>query len=183
MPTSLMAGDYVGVVTKENLIAAVGAPCSSNAMTHELGHNLGLVHSKAQGDRDGSFFWSRGHGESGKFSTLMSYPQAYTPRAQTVQYYSNPEIQCNGEPCGAAITDLDNGANSALSVRTVIYQAASLYGTLGIDANSNGVPDEEEAHSADTNESSDESEGEQVQPSTTSNQFGNGSDSGIQVQT
>ena len=129
MPTGLMAGDYVGVVTKENLIAAVGAPCSSNAMTHELGHNLGLVHSKAQGDRDGSFFWSRGHGESGKFSTLMSYPQAYTPRAQTVQYYSNPEVQCNGNPCGAPITDIDNGANAALSVKTVIYQAASLYGT------------------------------------------------------
>ena len=183
MPTGLMAGDYVGVVTKENLIAAVGAPCSSNAMTHELGHNLGLVHSKAQGDRDGSFFWSRGHGESGKFSTLMSYPQAYTPRAQTVQYYSNPEVQCNGNPCGAPITDIDNGANAALSVKTVIYQAASLYGTLGIDADSNGVPDDEETLSTDTNGSSDESESEQQPLSGTNNQSGNSSDSGIEGQT
>ena len=69
-------------------------------------------------------------------------------------------VRCNGNPCGAAITDIDNGANAALSIKTVIYQAASLYGTLGIDADSNGVPDNEESLSTDTNSSSDESESE-----------------------
>jgi len=145
-------GDFANAIKKEDLVATIGVPCVANAFTHELGHNLGLVHSRAQGDRGGSFFWSRGHGVQDEFATLMAYPQAYATipfLASTTQHYSNPEVLCQGVGCGVASTDVDYGANAALHVETVMYQAASLYGTLGIDSDGDGVPEEENPVSPD----------------------------------
>jgi len=75
--------------------------CGPAAMAHELGHNMGLNHSRAQGDRSGSLYrYGLGNGVSGVFATLMTYEWYY--RAPKLSVFSNPNKQCKGYPCGIA---------------------------------------------------------------------------------
>lgn len=77
----------------------VGPSCGPRAMIHELGHNMGLNHSRRQGDTSGALYrYALGHGAQGVFATLMTYEWDF--RAPLVSVFSNPRINCNGQPCG-----------------------------------------------------------------------------------
>lgn len=113
--------------------------CSDYALAHEIGHNMGSVHDRANADMyldengilvhtgefgEGAFPFSYGYGKEGSFGTIMSYIR---PR---VGKFSNPAITCNGEPCGAAEDD-PQAADNALSLNQTRFWVADYMPTGG----------------------------------------------------
>ncbi|MBT5699867.1 MAG: hypothetical protein HOI67_00295, partial [Gammaproteobacteria bacterium] len=56
----------------------------------------------------------------------MAYQSGYSYFGPDIQYFSNPDISCQGQPCGVDRSDLSLGADAALSIRTTMYQIAEL---------------------------------------------------------
>ena len=77
---------------------------SDSVFAHELGHNLGSGHERRSANPSqpspcsGGFTgYSCGHG-NGSEGTIMSYLND----AAWNSVFSNPDLECNGEPCGVA---------------------------------------------------------------------------------
>lgn len=89
--------------SSKNLMYSVTAvDCAATTFVHELGHNMGLGHSVAQGSSGGVYNDGVGHGVHNNFSTIMAYPQAFGS-ASRLDYFSDPYWSgCNGLPCGVA---------------------------------------------------------------------------------
>lgn len=86
--------------------------CTDYTFTHELGHNMGLMHDRAtvtrQGGGSGSHPYAFGHGRSGSFGSIMSYISPVIGR------FSNPDLtDCGGSfACGVAVTDPASAHNA-----------------------------------------------------------------------
>lgn len=87
--------------------------CSLLSFPHELGHNLGALHDKANSSTSGVFPYSYGKGVSGSYGTVMSY---ISPR---VALFSSPQLQCTstGTACG---TDTENVVATVLQTKSVV---------------------------------------------------------------
>jgi len=94
--------------------------CLDLSFTHELGHNMGSMHERANaGGGSGAYPYSYGYGVSGTFGTVMSY---INPR---IAKFSNPAITCaNGIACGVSET-ASNAANNALSLNNTRIAVAN----------------------------------------------------------
>ena len=108
----------------------VGTGCQTGTLAHELGHNLGLGHSARQTDSVGTWIWSRGHGVTDGFVTVMGYASSFNVTADKIeQIYSTPDVSTCGAsddlPCGLARTDT-NGADATRSIKATMYQIAAL---------------------------------------------------------
>jgi hypothetical protein len=90
--------------SKDRAYSISAVDCGNNTFVHELGHNMGLAHSRRQGDTSGGVYvYGMGHGVDYSFSTIMAYPQAFKGNVSRLDIFSDPNWNaCNSQPCGVA---------------------------------------------------------------------------------
>ena len=97
-----------------------GYYCLDTTFAHELGHNMGDAHDRANADESGAYSYSYGYVNrlANGFSTIMAYGSATdTP----LSVFSNPDISsCQNSPCGVA----DSASNSADNAHSMNNTAA-----------------------------------------------------------
>ncbi len=103
-------------VTQEGK-AGDGFRCSDYALAHEVGHNLGNVHDRANSTIKGAYDYSYGYDVAGVFGTIMSY------EGPKIGYFSNPDITYSGYSIGVPEGQSDS-ADNAKSMRNNITTVA-----------------------------------------------------------
>jgi hypothetical protein len=101
-------------------LSHVSIDCSNYVLAHELGHNMGLAHSRRQSPAGGTFEFSLGHGVEMLFTTVMAYELAFG--APKIYKHSSPALSCLGVPCGVDASDPDDGADAVSSLNAVRTQ-------------------------------------------------------------
>ena len=81
--------------------AFVAVSCNNVTFIHEIGHNFGNGHSHVE-MFPGTFAFSLGHGVQESFSTIMAGEGDYNAPGK-IHLFSNPDLDCNGHPCGVPI--------------------------------------------------------------------------------
>lgn len=96
---------------------------ANNTMTHEIGHNMGDAHDRANAGGTGVYPYSYGYQDPGYFRTIMAY-SCSNIRCPRVNYFSNPRVLINGRPAGIDYavnpTRAADNARSMNEVRNVI---------------------------------------------------------------
>ena len=73
---------------------------SARLLGHEMGHNLGLSHDRANTSPGSSFLpYAYGYQVPNVFYTIMAYPCLF---CRGIDYYSNPAVFVDGQPTGIA---------------------------------------------------------------------------------
>ncbi|GDY25074.1 hypothetical protein AHAT_09640 [Agarivorans sp. Toyoura001] len=111
-----------------NLVGG-GTSCSSMTFAHEVGHNIGLTHSRAQGDTGGVFGYGLGYGVNGQFSTIMGYPSAFGTRTRVDRFSDPTRSDCLGYACGVDKA-ASIGADAVSSINSLSEQIANWYPTV-----------------------------------------------------
>lgn len=97
------SGGRITNTSKNMAYTSSAIDCGYLTFTHELGHNMGLMHSRRQGDNSGGHHaYGMGYGVDRSFATLMAYAHLFN--ANHVYRFSNPRQSCNGQACGNAST-------------------------------------------------------------------------------
>lgn len=98
--------------------------CTDLTLAHELGHNMGSTHDRANTSTSPVFPYSYGHGYSELFGTVMSY---INPE---VAVFSNPDLNCDEQlPCGIAHPDPES-ADNARSINNTRFDVAAFRETV-----------------------------------------------------
>ncbi|MEK6677525.1 MAG: M12 family metallo-peptidase, partial [Planctomycetota bacterium] len=166
--------DYCGIAWmnygESRAFSVVDFSCGAMTFAHELGHNMGCAHDRANPTPPGQYSHSYGH----RFTGLSGYQwrtiMAYAPGTR-VPHFSNPAVLYDGVPTGVA----EGMANSADNARTINLSAATvsnyrpaldlhdcngnfvddgdeISGGSSEDCNANNVPDECDIGTGESND-------------------------------
>ncbi|MCI5105988.1 MAG: M12 family metallo-peptidase [Pseudomonadales bacterium] len=107
--------------------------CDEETLAHELGHNLGLAHSRRDSGAQGALNWAHGYGIDGQFSTIMAYASRF-PGAENLPLFSTPDsTECNGLACGVSRDDLEQGADAVHAINHSRFQVAAIRDSRVLD--------------------------------------------------
>ncbi len=98
----------------------------SYVYAHEVGHNMGCMHDRANASGTGAFDYSYGH-HFDVSSTTYRTVMAYAPGIR-VPYFSNPAVNYSSVATGIA-APATNSANNALSLSNAVPTVASFRST------------------------------------------------------
>jgi len=136
--------------------------CTDQLMVHEIGHNLGAGHHNV----DQQFRYipdAAGFAKLGQYGTVMgSFGTGRIDRFLELDYFSNPNVQCGGAPCGVQGEFNNVNVISQLMGPVASYQAAISSAPLPpdftqalIDQDGDGVLDRDDAFPFDAEETVD----------------------------
>ena len=136
---SLNGGVNDGIMNYENLYSngtnfgVVAIDNSSLTLVHEIGHLMGLSHSRKQASGypiGATFPWAVGYGVDANFSTIMAYESAFE-NASGMRFFSTPNRYCGGPgftktACGIDSSDVTRGAHSVRALKTTALQISAI---------------------------------------------------------
>jgi hypothetical protein len=141
-------GDFSDSREKNYGFSHVSIDCGTHVLAHEIGHNMGLNHSRRQNTAGGTFDFSLGHGVDDDFVTVMAYSSAFN--ASQIKRFSNPDLNCGSGACGVNRTSA-NGADSVYTLNVVAPQIANYFSSTSsapvswergpLDVDGNGTSD------------------------------------------